>query len=133
MSTVQQLDKWDKLSRLLQSVTDEKLEQMKADLDVDEVCVNGLARSVDSTIRRFSSLLKMMGFDSKEIYKRRQCVVNGCPYDCASLPWMLNHFIGYHEIPIKNIARMVPAIKSDTRKPELSFKNTIQTLHMNTD
>lgn len=133
MSTIQKFDKWDKLARFFGNATEEQVEKIKAKLGVKEVCVQGLTRSATGSRRLFSSLLKDFGFTKNDIYQNRACVINGCPYTCASLSWMFNHYIGYHKVPIRNLSKMVPVIKSDMRKPKLDIKKKFQTVHMNTD
>ena len=131
MSTIQENEKWASLSRIMSAMTNDQETRIKAELKVDEICVEGLAKSVHMS-ETFTKLLSEIGFTKEERTKVRNCVTTGCPYN-DNLYNMLNHFIGYHNIPIKNIANLLPVMKADTTVPDQSWKNKMQTNHMQAD
>lgn len=146
--TMQILDKWDKLASLFEHGTDEVIADLKKDLELDEICVNGFTNGLTCEAKLkgseseqnmiFDTFLQRIGFTREEVlFTQRLCVVNGCTYQTGwSLGQLMNHMIGHHKIPIKTLGRLVPVIKNDTRKPLEGFarvKNNFQNIHMNTE
>lgn len=139
----QALDKWDKLANLLEYGTDEVIEELKATHKLRQICINGFtnaltrnSKSRSETTVAFNAFLKELGFTSNEIYQKRMCPLNGCPFHAMSMATLMNHMIGYHDVPIKTLARLVSVIKNDsreTKKGVAAVKNVIQTIHMNTE
>ena len=139
----QKLDKWGSLTSILENATDEVIDALKKEMKKDEICINGYTNALVPSTKHsiednvvFNDFLKKIGFTSDDIYADRICVVSGCTYQPPSLGTNFNHLIGYHKLPIKNIAKLVSVIKNDTRKVLQgvdAIKNNFQTSHMSTD
>ncbi len=139
----QKLDKWGSLTSILENASDEVIDALKKELKKDEICINGYTNALYPSAKHvmednvvFDDFLKKIGFTSDDIYAERVCVVSGCTYQPPSMGTNFNHLIGYHKLPIKNIARLINVIKNDTRKVLHGvdgIKNNYQTSHMGTD
>jgi hypothetical protein len=81
------------------------------------------------------TLLEKLGFSEEEIDKKRMCVIGDCKYT-TDIYGILNHFIGYHDVPAQNVGRLVTALKNDVRelpsKTEMIVYNLLHP-HMSTD
>jgi hypothetical protein len=142
--STQDLDKWDKLANVLYHANDEIIESLKEKLKLDEICINGYTNALVHQHKKaplednilFDDFLKKLGFTKEEIYQTRKCVLSGCPFQTSSIGALLNHKIGHHKIKIREIGKLVSAIKNDTRKPlegKEAVKNAFLTTHMGTE
>ena len=119
MSEQIQNDSWSKLSKIFSSLDEDCIKKATKDYKVKEICVDGIASKIygkkDVEWDTFPKLLLTMGFSIEEIEKFRLCVIGDCKYT-TDIYGLLNHFIGYHEVPAQNIGQLVTALKNDVRE-----------------
>jgi len=112
-------DSWSKLSEIFNCLDEDCIKKATEEYRVKEICVDGITSKIygkkDVEWNTFPKLLLKMGFSVKEIDKFRLCVIGDCKYT-TDLYGMLNHFIGYHEVPAQNIGKLVTALKNDARE-----------------
>lgn len=110
---------WIKLSEIFNSLDEDCIKKATKEYRVKEICVDGITSKIygkkDVEWNTFPKLLLKMGFSIEEIEKFRLCVIGDCKYT-TDIYGMLNHFIGYHEVPAQNIGKLVIALKDDSRK-----------------
>jgi hypothetical protein len=144
MQEIQQqstLDKWEKLAQVFESATEEKMDAVAKKLGVDEVCIVGLAKSLNlanhekgSTMGKVTNMLLHFGFTMDEIRRTtRICPVSGCGFNSKTMFDSINHMIGWHQIPHKNLGNMMRVMKDDTRKVDTTFINQVKRLPMGAD
>ena len=114
---------WTKLETLLNQASPDLIESIKADFGHDHVCIATYSKAIfegrdnksklkgDKTPEQFMSEL---GFSKEELEKNRMCIISDCEFQ-NELCNLLNHMIGYHKMPIKNIASIIPAMSNDNR------------------
>jgi len=122
-------DSWIKLGKIFDGLDENCIEKAVKDFKVKEICVDGIASKIYGKKKveyGFNNLLQKMGFSEEEIKKSRLCVISDCQYT-QSLYNMLNHFIGYHQVPAQNISKLITALKNDTRE----LPNTVDRIKYN--
>ena len=118
MSNQIQNDYWGKLLEIFNSLDENNIEKALEEFGVKQICVDGITSKIyglkDVKFYCFNELLEKLGFSNEEIEKTRLCVIGDCHYT-TDLYGILNHFIGFHEVPAQNIGKLVTALKNDTR------------------
>jgi len=131
---------YDKLALLLENADESVVDKLKSDFKVKELCIAGFLNGIMKGDRKRSQLdfyadAKKLGFTNEELEERKMCVVNGCPY-YGDMFVTLNHLVGHHKIPFKNVAKLIPFMKDDDRPVPHglnSIKTGFQTGFMGTD
>jgi len=126
-----QNDAWTKLSEIFNCLDKNNIAKALEEFKIDQICVDGITSKIyghkDVEFYAFPRLLKeKLGFSTKEIDKIRLCVIGDCRYT-SELYSMLNHFIGYHDVPAQNIGNLVNVLKNDTRE----LPSTVQRMKYN--
>ncbi len=132
---------YDKLIVLLETGDETVVEKIKSDCKVkNEICIGGFLHGImkgegKGNIDSFDADAKKLGFTKDDLDVLRRCVVNGCPF-YGELFGTLNHLVGFHKIPFKNVAKLIPIIKDDEREVPHglnAWKTAFQTQFMGTD
>lgn len=140
-STIQ-IDKWEKLARIFEAATTEEMGKIEKELGVDEVCILGLTKSLNIDTHKdcgfnnskVTSLLYSLGFEKKEVIEHsRMCMVSGCDFVSSNMFGTINHLIGWHKIPHKNVAPIIREMKNDDRKANTTLINTLKSVPMGSD
>lgn len=130
---------WDKLKEIFNSLNEKNISQALEQFKVKEICVDGIAsvingeKNVDE--RCFYNMLEQLGFTQDEIEKTRLCVIGDCKFT-TDLYAMLNHFIGYHQVPAQNVGKLIDHIQNDKRElPSVASRILFNVTHpqMHTD
>jgi len=114
---------WTKLETLLNQASPDLIESIKSDFGHDHVCIATYSKAIfeggdhKSKLERQKTpeqFMSELGFTKEELEKNRMCIISDCEFQ-NELCNLLNHMIGYHKMPIKNIASIIPAMANDNR------------------
>jgi len=130
---------WEKLTEIFNSLNESNVAKAVEEFKVKQICVDGITSKIygmnDVKFASFIILLEKLGFSEEEINEKRLCVIGDCKYT-TDIYGMLNHFIGYHDVPAQNIGKLVTVLKNDVRelpsKTEMILYN-LSHPHMSTD
>ncbi len=139
MSEQIQNESWEKLTEIFNSLNENNVAKAVEEFKVKQICVDGITSKIygmkDVKLASFMTLLEKLGFSEEEIDKKRMCVIGDCKYT-TDIYGILNHFIGYHDVPAQNVGRLVTVLKNDVRelpsKAEMVVYNLLHP-HMSTD
>ncbi len=124
MSTETVNNAWTKLETILNQATPDLIDSIKTDFKHDHVCIatyskaifeGGNQKSKLADGKRPDEFMNELGFTDKELEKNRMCIISDCEFQ-NELCNLLNHMIGYHKMPIKNMASVIPAMANDNRE-----------------
>jgi len=139
MSEQIQNESWEKLTEIFNSLNENNVAKAVEEFKVKQICVDGITSKIygmkDVKLASFITLLEKLGFSEEEIDKRRLCVIGDCKYT-SDIYGILNHFIGYHDVPAQNVGRLVSELKNDARELPSKFEMFRYNLlhpHMSTD
>lgn len=125
---------WTKLETILNKATPDLIESIKEDFKHDHVCIATYSQAIFQGGNVKSKLqggipprdfMKQLGFTDEELEKNRLCIIGDCNYQ-DEICNLLNHMIGYHQMPIKNIASIIPAMATDKREPKKGNAKIVQ-------
>lgn len=130
---------WEKLVEIFNCLNENNVAKAVEEFKVKQICVDGITSKIygekDVKLASFITLLEKLGFSDEEIDKKRLCVIGDCKYT-TDIYGILNHFIGYHDVPAQNIGKLVNVLKNDVRelpsKTEMVIYNLLHP-HMSTD
>lgn len=114
---------WTKLKTLLDQASPDLIDSIKADFGQEHVCIVTYSKAIFEGGKNKSKLqgektpeefMKELGFTDEDLEKNRMCIISDCEFQ-NELCNLLNHMIGYHKMPIKNIASIIPAMARDDR------------------
>jgi len=139
MSKQIQNDSWEKLIEIFNCLDENNVAKAVEEFKVKQICVDGITSKIygmkDVKLACFIELLEKLGFSEEEIDKKRLCVIGDCKYT-TDMYGILNHFIGFHDVPAQNIGKLVTVLKNDVRelpsKTEMVVYNLLHP-HMSTD
>jgi len=130
---------WEKLVEIFNSLNENNVAKAVEEFKVKQICVDGITSKIygekDVKLASFITLLEKLGFSEEEIDKTRSCVIGDCKYT-TDIYGMINHFIGYHDVPAQNIGKLVTALKNDVRELPSKIEMFVYNLshpHMSTD
>jgi len=125
VSNLIQNDYWGKLTQIFNSLDENNIAKALEEFKVKQICVDGITSKIyglkDIKFTCFYELLEKLGFSNDEIEKTRICVIGDCHYT-TDLYSILNHFIGYHDVPAQNVGKLINVIKNDTRELPSKFQ-----------
>lgn len=124
---------WGRLQAILQQASPDLIESIKEDFKHDHVCIASFSQTIfeGGKQSKLSSgehpyyFMKKLGFTDKELDKNRMCIISDCTYQ-NELCNLLNHMIGYHDMPIERIANIIPAMANDTRETKSGAQGFMQ-------
>jgi len=130
---------WEKLTEIFNSLNENNVAKAVEEFKVKQICVDGITSKIygmkDVKLASFITLLEKLGFSEEEINDKRLCVIGDCKFT-TDIYGMLNHYIGYHDVPAQNIGKLVNVLKNDVRelpsKTEMIMYNLLHP-HMTTD
>lgn len=112
-------ESWAKLEHIFNSLNEKNISMALEQFGVKEICLDGITSVINGEEKVqelcFGKLLIELGFTFDQQIEPRLCVIGDCKFT-SPLHDMLNHFIGYHNVPAQNIGRLISVIKNDARK-----------------
>lgn len=114
---------WKKLETILTKASPELIESIKKDFKHEHVCIATFSKTLfeggNSKVPLHAQktpydFMMELGFTDEDLSKERLCIISDCEYQ-DELCNLLNHMIGYHKMPIQNIAKVIPGLAIDTR------------------
>lgn len=112
-------ESWSKLEHIFNSLNEKNISMALEQFGVKEICLDGITSVINGNEKVqelcFGNLLKELGFKYEQKIEPRLCVIGDCKFT-SPLHELLNHFIGYHNVPAQNVGRLISVIKNDTRK-----------------
>lgn len=122
-----------KLEMVLKQASPDLIESIKEDFKHEHVCIATYSKALFDGGNKKSKMdsgetpyhfMKKLGFSDDDLQKNRICMISDCEYQ-NELCQLLNHMIGYHKMPIQNIASIVPALANDPRIPKKGMKAVV--------
>ena len=130
---------WAKLEQIFNSLNEKNISQELEQFGVKEICLDGITSVINGEDHVqelcFSKLLDQLGFTFEQQDEPRLCVIGDCKFT-NSIHGLLNHFIGYHNVPAQNVGKLVSVIKNDARELPSRFdriKYNLKNPQMSTD
>src|SRR3990167_10449091 len=114
---------WKKLETILTKASPELIESIKKDFKHEHVCIATYSKAIfegnDAQAKLHGNkspykFMRDLGFNDDELDKDRLCIISDCEYQ-NELCGLLNHMIGYHKMPIDNVAKVIPGLAFDSR------------------
>ena len=125
-----------KLETVLNQADPQLIESIKEDFKHDHVCIatfsqalfeGGKPKAKLTATETPRAFMKKLGFSDDDLSKQRICMISDCEYQ-GELCNLMNHMIGYHKMPIHNIASTIPAIANDARKPKKGVEGMVHSV-----